>query len=75
MTPGSWGAGPREVPLPALSDAIVPLAAVNSMATGDPRYVLPYHHYSVVLNKERRLALLHRREHRRCLGHAAAPGA
>ena len=54
--PQFLGPGATEVPLPALSDAMVPLAAVNSMATGDPRYVLPYHHYSVVLNKERRLA-------------------
>jgi endonuclease G, mitochondrial len=43
-------------PLPVLSDELAPLAAVNSQATGDPRYVLPYHHFSVVLNKERRLA-------------------
>jgi endonuclease G len=50
------GPGAAEVPLPALSDALVPLAAANSMAAGDPRYVLPYHHFSVVLNKERRLA-------------------
>ena len=34
----------------------MPLAAVNSQATDDPRYVLPYHHFSVVLNKDRRLA-------------------
>jgi endonuclease G len=26
------------------------------MATSDPRYVLPYHHFTVVLNKQRRLA-------------------
>ena len=54
--PRFLGDGAAEAPLPALSDALVPLAAVNSMATGDPRYVLPYHHFSVVLNKERRLA-------------------
>ena len=51
LGPGAW-----EVPLPALSDALAPLAAINSLATGDPRYVLPYHHFSVVLNIERRLA-------------------
>jgi endonuclease G, mitochondrial len=34
----------------------VPLAAINSLATGEPRYVLPYHHFSVVLNKQRGLA-------------------
>ena len=54
--PRFLGDGAAEAPLPALSDALVPLAAVNSMATGDPRYVLPYHHFSVVLNKDRRLA-------------------
>ncbi|MFJ7219369.1 DNA/RNA non-specific endonuclease [Amycolatopsis sp. NPDC098790] len=44
------------VPLPALPDALVPLAAENRQATSEPRYVLPYHHFSVVLNKVRRLA-------------------
>ncbi len=46
-----------EVPLPALPEALVPLAAINRQATAEPRYVLPYHHFSVVLHKERRLAL------------------
>ncbi|MGV9366123.1 DNA/RNA non-specific endonuclease [Amycolatopsis sp. NPDC003731] len=45
------------VPLPGLSDALVPLAAVNRQATGEPRYVLPYHHFSVVMHRERRLAM------------------
>jgi endonuclease G len=54
--PRFLGSGAAEVPLPALSDALVPLAGVNSMATADPRYVLPYHHFSVVLNQERKLA-------------------
>ncbi len=45
------------VPLPALPEALVPLAALNRQATAEPRYVLPYHHFSVVLHKERRLAL------------------
>lgn len=44
------------VPLPTLADDLVPLAAVNRLATSEPRYVLPYHHFSVVLNSERRLA-------------------
>lgn len=44
------------VPLPALPDDLVPLAAVNSLAQAEPRYVLPYHHFSVVLSRERRLA-------------------
>jgi endonuclease G len=54
--PQFLGGGAYEVPLPALSEELVPLAAVNSQATSDPRYILPYHHFSVVLNKERRLA-------------------
>ena len=54
--PRFLGSGAAEVPLPALSDTLLPLAAVNSMATADPRYVLPYHHFSVVLNQERKLA-------------------
>ncbi|WP_439379309.1 DNA/RNA non-specific endonuclease [Amycolatopsis lexingtonensis] len=45
------------VPLPALPAALVPLAALNRQATAEPRYVLPYHHFSVVMHKERRLAL------------------
>jgi endonuclease G len=44
------------VPLPGLSDALAALAATNRHATGEPRYVLPYHHFSVVMNKVRRLA-------------------
>ncbi|MGP4101459.1 DNA/RNA non-specific endonuclease [Nonomuraea sp. KM90] len=51
-------AGGHRVPLPALHPDLVPLAAVNrspSPAAGPP-YVLPYHHFSVVLNKRRRLA-------------------
>jgi endonuclease G len=45
------------VPLPVLSEALVPLAATNRQATTEPRYVLPYHHFSVVMNKERGLAI------------------
>jgi endonuclease G len=54
--PQFLGTGAAEVPLPALSDELMSLAAINGLATADPRYVLPYHHFSVVLNKERRLA-------------------
>jgi endonuclease G len=54
--PQFLGGGVCEAPLPALSEELAPLTAVNSLATRDPRYVLPYHHFSVVLNKERRLA-------------------
>ena len=46
----------HQVPLPALPADLEPLAAVNRLATGDKSYVLPYHHFSVVLNKERKLA-------------------
>jgi endonuclease G len=48
----------RRVPLPTLHPSLVPLAAVNSRhpGRGDPEYVLPYHHFSVVLNKQRGLA-------------------
>ncbi|GDY33280.1 DNA/RNA non-specific endonuclease [Gandjariella thermophila] len=49
-------AGPEPVPMPNLPPRLVPLAAVNRVATGAPRHVLPYHHFSVVLNKQRRLA-------------------
>ena len=54
--PQFLGGGAGEVPLPVLSDELAPLAAVNSQANGNPRYVLPYHHFSLVLNRERRLA-------------------
>jgi endonuclease G len=54
--PHFLGAEAREVSLPALSADLLPVAAINSLATGEPRYVLPYHHFSVVLNKDRRLA-------------------
>lgn len=46
----------HRIPLPTLSPDLVPLAAVNAQAAGEPKYVLPYHHFSVVLNKQRRLA-------------------
>jgi endonuclease G len=54
--PDFLGAGEASVPLAKLSAALEANAAVNSKATGEPRFVLPYHHYSVVLNKDRRLA-------------------
>ncbi|MCR6489067.1 DNA/RNA non-specific endonuclease [Amycolatopsis sp. OK19-0408] len=44
------------VGLPTLPDALLPLAAINRQATTEPRYVLPYHHFSVVMHKERALA-------------------
>ena len=45
-----------DVPLPALSEQLAADAAVNSQATAEPRYLLPYHHFTVVINKARRLA-------------------
>lgn len=50
------GTGAHRVPLPALPDELVQLAAINSLAASEPSYVLPYHHFSVVLNRERRVA-------------------
>jgi endonuclease G len=54
--PRFLGSSGPEVPLPALSDDLMRQVAANSLATNGPRYVLPYHHFSVVLNKDRRLA-------------------
>jgi endonuclease G len=50
------GTGDHVVPLPELPAELAALAAVNTMATGEPRYVLPYHHFSVVQHRERGLA-------------------
>ena len=54
--PGFLGADGQPVELPVLTEALAAQAALNTRATGEPRHVLPYHHFSVVLNKERRLA-------------------
>jgi endonuclease G len=53
---GFLGTGEHAVPLPSLPDALAGLAATNQLAKGEPKYLLPYHHFTVVLNKERRLA-------------------
>ncbi|HKG15923.1 MAG TPA: DNA/RNA non-specific endonuclease, partial [Pyrinomonadaceae bacterium] len=51
------GTGARAVARPRLSDAMKAKAAVNNKAKpGADKHVLPYHHYSVVMNKERRMA-------------------
>ena len=50
------GAGSKRVPLPVLSAAMKKNAAENTQATGANRYVLPYHHFSVVMNKVRKIA-------------------
>ena len=54
--PDFLGTDAHSVPLPELSAELAALAAVNQLATTEPPYVLPYHHFSVVLNRERRLA-------------------
>jgi endonuclease G len=54
--PEFLGTGAHNVPLPVLKGALAPLAAINNLATAEPAYVLPYHHFSIVLNKERGLA-------------------
>jgi endonuclease G len=56
--PQFLGGGKRRVPLPQLTPAMVQDTAPNlEAADGAKRYELPYHHYSVVLNSKRRLAL------------------
>jgi endonuclease G, mitochondrial len=50
------GTSEHAVPLPSLPDDLVGLTATNQLAEGEPKYLLPYHHFTVVMNKERRLA-------------------
>jgi endonuclease G, mitochondrial len=55
--PDFLGGGERSVPLPELSDELASQAATRTDADGGgPGYVLPYHHFSVVMNKDRKLA-------------------
>jgi DNA/RNA endonuclease G (NUC1)/V8-like Glu-specific endopeptidase len=55
--PNFLGIRERRVPLPELPPALQAKAAVNQQARrGKDRHVLPYHHYSVVMNKKRKLA-------------------
>jgi endonuclease G len=54
--PSFLGAGPLTVPLPTLPPDLL-LRAVRIAGSSAPdAYVLPYHHYSVVLDGERKLA-------------------
>jgi len=46
----------QDVPLPVLTEQLAAQAALNTEATQEPRYLLPYHHFTVVMNKQRRLA-------------------
>jgi endonuclease G len=55
--PDFLGTGPLRVPLPELPPDLEEQAAINTHATSDPRYVLPYHHFSVVVHRQRRLAI------------------
>lgn len=54
--PDFLGEDAKRVPLPQLSDDMRTNAAVNLQASGSDEHVLPYHHFSVVMNKERKLA-------------------
>lgn len=54
--PGFLGEGEHLVPLPAVPDDLLAQASTNELAEEEARFVLPYHHFSVVQNKVRRLA-------------------
>jgi endonuclease G len=56
--PEFLGGGVLRIPLPKMPQALEALAAANTMAGPDlPPYELPYHHFSVVLHRTRRLAI------------------
>ena len=48
--------GAHQVPLPVLAAGLAAQAAIPDGATGPDAAVLRYHHFSVVMNRERRLA-------------------
>jgi endonuclease G, mitochondrial len=51
------GSGARRVPLPTLSPALKAKAAVNRKAApGADPHILPYHHFRLVMNRERKMA-------------------
>jgi endonuclease G len=55
--PDFLGQGSRRVPVPKMSAELAATAAVNRWAEdGDDPHLLPYHHFSVVMNAARRLA-------------------
>jgi endonuclease G len=54
--PAFLGRGEHAVPLPTLPPELEAIAAVNTRAKAEPRYLLPYHHFTIALNRERRLA-------------------
>ena len=53
---GFLGGGSPDVPLPTLPDDLLAVASTNIRPGAGPAHVLPYHHFSVVMNKERALA-------------------
>ena len=66
MTPASSAPATWRSPLPTLPAELLAKAAVDPRRTPGPgAHVLPYHHYSVVMNGERRLAFFTGGEHRR----------
>lgn len=54
--PEFLGKGAKKIPLPKLSAAMKAKAAINREANGSDKHVLTYHHYSLVMNKERKIA-------------------
>jgi endonuclease G len=54
--PSFLGDGAHRIPLPRLPDNLYAKTSKKADAAGGGRHVLPYYHYSVVMNMERRLA-------------------
>lgn len=55
--PNFLGSNDKRVPLPELTDKMKRDCAINRMAErGMNEYVLPYHHFSIVMNKVRKMA-------------------
>jgi endonuclease G, mitochondrial len=50
------GSGKHSVPLPDLSPTLLSKAATRTDGGTGPSHILPYHHFSLAMNKERRLA-------------------
>jgi endonuclease G len=50
------GTDALSIPLPVLPDDLLALAAHNELGAAEPAHVLHYHHFSLVVNRERRLA-------------------
>jgi endonuclease G len=54
--PAFLGENGRSVALPRLSPVMRQKAAINRQANGQDEILLPYHHFTVVMNRERKLA-------------------